>query len=687
MLQWISKNQRLFLKTATRLSILVVAVFAFIFLYANLVLSQSAEPISIADPNSELAQGLQVIEEPLGLPTTDIRLIVANVIRAALGLVGIVMVVLIIYAGFLWMTAGGNEEQITRAKKMIINAVIGLAIILSAYSIVLFAMRLLGIGTGAGGPPTGPYAVGTNVANFRGSGALGIAIKDHYPERDQTGVARNTKIIISFSRPILASSLITDTNGNGILGDCTEPARGQSLDWKVNCDALILNDDHINISRELVQDGQTVFQPISGAAILASYTTDAENNPKLGTIVIRPYDYLGSDVEETKYLVRVGNQIRLDDSARDNPFIFDAMRVGRANEKYYDWKFACSTELDEKPPHVVGVYPKNNTESPKNTAIQIQFSEAMNPVGMQGVFKDGSETYYVNSENEGSSYIYLRKSESAMPQGSFKLLNGYKTLEFASTFACGVNDCGNNIYCLPVCDSVGANCNSDLYEIILKAGVTIDDVRWEALPFSGITDVSGNALDGNNNSTIDHAAPGIANQNFDNYFWNFTLKNEVAKAPLFLVDVVPGLDAENIQPDQPWQMTFSNRLLADSAYSGVSIEEKPPQDVPLWKVPRVEYSESSNTSTISMRHGKFLDGLRQYYFPIVTSDIVDVNFNCFYPGKGPKVKAVSPSVVSPQCSADDTNCCDVNAGSAFCCNGAVGAGTNSSSTCLDSFLE
>ncbi len=66
--------------------------------------------------------------------------IVGNVVGYALGLLGIVFVILTIYAGFLWMTAQGNEEQITKAKKMLTNAVIGIIIISLAYVITSFVM-------------------------------------------------------------------------------------------------------------------------------------------------------------------------------------------------------------------------------------------------------------------------------------------------------------------------------------------------------------------------------------------------------------------------------------------------------------------------------------------------------------------------------------------------------------------
>lgn len=73
--------------------------------------------------------------------------IIGNLIGVALGLLGIVLVVLIMYAGFLWMTANGNDEQVLKAKKMITNAVVGLVIIMSSYSIATFVIQAISTAT------------------------------------------------------------------------------------------------------------------------------------------------------------------------------------------------------------------------------------------------------------------------------------------------------------------------------------------------------------------------------------------------------------------------------------------------------------------------------------------------------------------------------------------------------------
>jgi hypothetical protein len=151
---------------------------------------------------------VQIIEQPLGLPATDIRLVIARIIRVALGLLGIVALGLILYAGFCGWTAGGNEEQVASAKKFLLNTVIGLAIILSAYAIVSFVISKLADATTAGDIGDGSGFGGETIfENFQGSGALGQIIKDHYPAREQINVPRNTRIVISFRRPIKMDSI------------------------------------------------------------------------------------------------------------------------------------------------------------------------------------------------------------------------------------------------------------------------------------------------------------------------------------------------------------------------------------------------------------------------------------------------------------------------------------------------
>lgn len=63
---------------------------------------------------------------------------VGGVVGIVLSFVGIIFLVLTIYAGIMWMTAQGDTGQVTKAKDLLINALIGLIIITAAYSITSF---------------------------------------------------------------------------------------------------------------------------------------------------------------------------------------------------------------------------------------------------------------------------------------------------------------------------------------------------------------------------------------------------------------------------------------------------------------------------------------------------------------------------------------------------------------------
>ena len=65
----------------------------------------------------------------------DIRMYLAGLVQVALTLVGIILFVLIFYSGFMWLTAGGNEEQIKKARSRMIGALIGFIIVVVSLGI------------------------------------------------------------------------------------------------------------------------------------------------------------------------------------------------------------------------------------------------------------------------------------------------------------------------------------------------------------------------------------------------------------------------------------------------------------------------------------------------------------------------------------------------------------------------
>lgn len=73
----------------------------------------------------------------------DVAVVVGRIIGVVLSFLGLILVILIIYGGFLWMTSGGNEEQIKKAKGIIGSAIIGLGIVILSYTIASFVINRL----------------------------------------------------------------------------------------------------------------------------------------------------------------------------------------------------------------------------------------------------------------------------------------------------------------------------------------------------------------------------------------------------------------------------------------------------------------------------------------------------------------------------------------------------------------
>ncbi len=88
--------------------------------------------------------------------TPDIAVVIGILVNAALGLLGGLLLVYLIMAGFLWMTAGGDDAKVKKARDMIKNAVIGIVIIAAAMAIattVLNALSAVATGGAAVPPP------------------------------------------------------------------------------------------------------------------------------------------------------------------------------------------------------------------------------------------------------------------------------------------------------------------------------------------------------------------------------------------------------------------------------------------------------------------------------------------------------------------------------------------------------
>jgi len=110
--------------------------FILFLLAFNLLLAPAAQVYAQADLSQDIAQ-----KSGYGSATGNtLSETVGRIIKIVLGFLGIIFLALTVYAGVLWMTAAGNEEKVTKALSILKAAVIGLIIIVAAYSITYFVV-------------------------------------------------------------------------------------------------------------------------------------------------------------------------------------------------------------------------------------------------------------------------------------------------------------------------------------------------------------------------------------------------------------------------------------------------------------------------------------------------------------------------------------------------------------------
>lgn len=651
-------------------------------------------PVVHAQSSSTDNFGIQQVGQNINIPASpnsDIRVLIVRILNVVLGFLGLVAVCIVLYAGYLWMTSGGNDETVEAAKKMLINGVVGLVIILSAFAITSFILRsLLAAINGAGGSGNSNQPV---VQTYSFSGSLGRVVKDHYPKRNQHDVPRNTSIVVTFGVPVNPASIIENNNrtcwnatlsgpttmcktvsgadvtpttilsdiANPYYGDCTDLNLNKIIETKTDeCDQVKTKSTIIDLKSKFVSSTNDLGLP---AAALTTYDKDRN----AFTFVFKPHEYLGSATENLEYQVNLTDDLIRSDTGEK---VFkDQVPPG------YQWNFTTGNILDVTPPTVVDVYPKNNSTVPRNSIIQITFSEAIDPTTVEGMVTDGSGFV---------STVLNRKpsTDRLSVPGSWRLSNGYKTLEFVSSEACGTNSCGEQMFCLPV--TCTTETCSNPYEALLRTAewTKNNDAPFEAVPFSGVYDLAFNGLDNISDSAI---SAGLVKPNSnikliledaekapDNYWWNFEVSNTIDRSAPYVEEILPGVDAENISGDAPMYIQFSKQMMSGSlqgrgSSTGVSLEEYPsgvgvcvglPQnqqgsdmckgvlpDIAFWLDSKVT---PENKTRVTIGHREFgPNNLDLYYIPSVPSTVKSVTQNCVYPGLGPAPAMVPPGIDIP----------------------------------------
>jgi len=118
-------------------------------------------PLSSAQAELNIGQEyFKKIAERAGFQTdtvmsqTYLDTTIGKIIALVIGLIGTIFFIMILISGFQWLTAGGNEEKAKQARDRVVNAVIGLIIVLAAYAITYFVYNL--INSASRDEPMGP---------------------------------------------------------------------------------------------------------------------------------------------------------------------------------------------------------------------------------------------------------------------------------------------------------------------------------------------------------------------------------------------------------------------------------------------------------------------------------------------------------------------------------------------------
>ena len=439
---------------------------------------------AIAAANLALAAdfGVDAVNNGLAgsLNSTDPRILAGRIIQIALSFLGAIAVVIVMSAGFLWMTSNGDEEKITRAKAILKNALIGLIIILAAWGITTFVItRLMGaIGGDAGG---GYSDGGKGGFSTPGIGAIGAcSIDSAYPESGQQEVPRNTSIMVTFKETVKTDTLCVNGSGDTCACDKT--------------DCTKINPEAIRIYKTDLGDACSASCPNpngNATDVLVNVASDGK------TLILTPASFLGSADGNTSYSVKLTNKVRkLDDSSMFKNCASD----------FASWQFTVSNKLDLIPPIVspAGIFPlpDNSADIYKEVtpaeaasgAISVEacpqvYSEAqvisVNPKGAQvaldyhgaiSKFKisvpagapdkaqlfDGNDTLLgiADFKEDGTAIFkdYLTITSALHPEGSLwtvdiapeKLADTLAVNEIVYTFAASAEN--NNIKVPAVCD-------------------------------------------------------------------------------------------------------------------------------------------------------------------------------------------------------------------------------------------
>lgn len=568
--------------------------------------------IGLFIPEVTFAQSVfESFGDSVNLANNSLPVVIGNLIRAALGVLGIIVVVIIVYAGFVWMTSAGNPDRIARAKKTLRNAAIGLLIILASWAITTFILGIFG-----GDGNQGSVVDVADKYNEPLAGALGAGILDnHYPPRNALDIPRNTKVFVTFKEAINQNSII----------ETFDPltASGPLIDGAV--DIFETADTNTVLSGA---DVTVIAVPDFSGGLIDPVTLDPI--PEYFTFVFDPEPLLGSPNEDVNHTVRL------------NPVIEKANGSNAFTGVYgdgYEWTFEVDTNIDLDPPTIVDIFPIPSSVNARNVAVMITFDEAMDP------------TRAVSALQAPNNIPLKYQSDNSSIAGNYKEANAYKTVVFTTDVQCASDPCGNPVYCFNPNETIDVEVNA--------APVDPNNPPQADLGagFFGLTDASGNSLDADDN---DIAGDGTS--------FSFSVTDELDTSQPHIGRISPGINGSNIRPDELIEIEFKNPILSSTANTS-NVQLWPDVQVPDYSI-WFSLETSDDNRTVYIDHPPFIskeDGGYGYY-PVVTHDLRGANQFCMYPALGPSQAGIDIS--PPTCAVSTV---PANSAQPYCCNGQPSA--------------
>lgn len=114
------------------ITVLSISLFIFVALFTTAPQFASARTFKDAEGFADAAAGKTFISQ------TDVRFYLGDLANRAFTLIGLIFFILMFYAGFVWFTAHGDEEKVTKAKTILKAALIGIGVVVAAYAITNF---------------------------------------------------------------------------------------------------------------------------------------------------------------------------------------------------------------------------------------------------------------------------------------------------------------------------------------------------------------------------------------------------------------------------------------------------------------------------------------------------------------------------------------------------------------------